>query len=65
MATACRDCRRCTETPIMRGLRKLFNICTLGIVALISRFGRSVQKTCRVCGHPIAFHSIIDGRFKD
>lgn len=49
----------------MRGLRKLFNICTLGIVALISRFGRSVQKTCRVCGHPIAFHSIIDGRFKD
>jgi hypothetical protein len=43
----------------------MFNIVTLGIFALLARMGRTVQKTCRVCGHPLLFHKTVDGRFKD
>jgi hypothetical protein len=63
--TACRDCTRCTESPFKRFFRVLFNIGTLGIVALIAGIRRSFQQTCRVCGHPLSLHTIIDGRFKD
>jgi hypothetical protein len=63
--TACRDCRRCTEPPLARFVRGLFNVCTLGIFALLAKIGRSVKQTCRVCGHPISMHTITDGRFKD
>lgn len=65
MSNACRDCKRCVESPMTRFLRVLFNVCTLGVFALLGSLRRSVQKTCRICGHPIAFHSVVDGRFKD
>ncbi len=61
MAKGCRDCKRCTESVLTRLVKKPVRVtqAPIGIVTAITR------KKCPHCGHNVADHELVDGRFKD
>lgn len=65
----CRDCAKCTERGITRWVKKTANtaavVGTLGASAVGAKAIRGMRQMCPICGHPIAQHATIDGRFKD
>ena len=69
MANKCRDCKKCKERGITRFAKKAANaaliVGTVGTSALAAQGIKVARENCPVCGHALAMHSIIDGRFKD
>jgi hypothetical protein len=69
MARKCRDCSKCTERGIKRFTKKVANAAlitgTLGGSAVASKGVKAVRELCPICNHPLAWHEIVDGRFKD
>ncbi len=65
----CRDCKKCTERGVFGFTKKVANAAliagTLGTSVIGSKAVKSLRQTCPVCSHPLAQHSVIDGRFKD
>lgn len=62
MASGCRDCSRCTEAPVesllwgpLRALGTLLFGWNVGLF----------WRTCPQCGHRMALHRQVDGRFAD
>jgi len=58
----CRDCARCTETPIKTLIwlipRILWWFLTVWNIRLF-------QKRCPQCGHKMSMHQMVRGRFQD
>ena len=69
MAGKCRDCSKCTERGLTRLVKKASNAAliagSLGTSVVGAKAIKGMRQTCPVCKHPIAWHEIIDGRFKD
>ena len=58
---ACRDCKRCTESPVKRVIMAPARVATAPLTGTVNL----MRKKCRRCGHPLAWHKFIDGRFVD
>lgn len=69
MNDRCRDCSRCTERGLLSATRALGKVAlvigTLGIWAVIERVANGIRRMCPVCGHPLAWHRVVDGRYQD
>lgn len=65
----CRDCKKCTERGILGLGKKLANtaliVGSLGTSVVGAAAVRGVRQNCPECGHPLAMHAVVDGRFKD
>lgn len=63
-ATTCRDCEQCTQTGLKKLGKTTVNVGTLGMAAIGAKMARGFRKTCPVCGHAMADHLTVDGRFQ-
>lgn len=54
--TACRDCKRCTNSRIADGGRKLGRAALAFTTMGISEVGFAAKKKCRMCGHQMSLH---------
>lgn len=64
MAGGCRDCRRCTESPMAGCLLGPFRLLAWMLGGFLVR---SVQQTCPQCRHPMSWHQRVgpDRRLAD
>jgi len=69
MAKKCRDCKKCTERGILGFTKKVGNAAliagTLGGSVVGAKAAKGLRQNCPECGHPITYHEVVDGRFKD
>ncbi len=63
--TSCRDCALCTRRGISKFGRKMIHVGSFGTTKVASKAYNSVKETCPVCGHPMAEHRYVEGRFQD
>jgi hypothetical protein len=57
----CRDCARCTESPVKRAVMGPARM----LASPVTGTRNLLRKKCRRCGHPLAWHKVVDGRFAD
>lgn len=69
MAGKCRDCSKCTERGAASSSKRFLNLvlicCTLGLSVVVSRIYGMFRKKCPTCKHPLAWHTTVNGMFKD
>lgn len=54
--TACRDCKRCTNSPIANSGRKAGRATIAFTTVGLSEVGLAMRKKCSLCGHQMSLH---------